>query len=125
MRATKPKQQTAVSIAVYQLPERHRFVVVEGWANPDSARIDAYTASHSGHWDPAQTTETMGHYIDNVAVPQVRELLTNYGDVAVLWWDTPTDMTDEYAAKLNALLPLRNDPPLHPQHRDQRLGRTP
>jgi alpha-L-fucosidase len=42
-----------------------------------------------------------------VAVPQVKELLTNYGDVAVLWWDTPTGMTDEYAEKLNAVLALQ------------------
>ena len=79
----------------------------EGWANPDSAKIDAYTEANSGHWDPAQTTKTMSQYIDDVAVPQVKEILTNYGDVAVLWWDTPTGMTDEYAAKLNALLPLQ------------------
>jgi alpha-L-fucosidase len=79
----------------------------EGWANPDSAAIDAYTAAHNGHWDPAQTTKTMAQYIDDVAVPQVRELLTNYGDVAVLWWDTPTGMTDEYAEKLKSLLSLQ------------------
>ena len=84
-----------------------RKVTSEGWANPDSAKIDAYTAAHEGHWDPAQTTKTMSQYIDEVAVPQVKELLTNYGDVAVLWWDTPTGMTDEYATKLNALLPLQ------------------
>ncbi|HET9431628.1 MAG TPA: alpha-L-fucosidase, partial [Chitinophagaceae bacterium] len=46
-------------------------------------------------------------YIDEVAVPQVKEILTNYGDIAVLWWDTPTGMTDEYAEKLNALLKLQ------------------
>ncbi|GAA4730453.1 alpha-L-fucosidase [Flavisolibacter ginsenosidimutans] len=79
----------------------------EGWANPDSAKIDAYTAAHNGHWDPAQETKTMSQYMDDVAVPQVKELLTNYGDVAVLWWDTPTNMTDEYAAKLDALLKLQ------------------
>ncbi|MBE9668018.1 alpha-L-fucosidase [Mucilaginibacter boryungensis] len=84
-----------------------RKVASEGWANPDSAKIDAYTAAHSGHWDPYQTSKTMGEYIDEVAVPQVKELLTNYGDVAVLWWDTPTNMTDEYANKLNALLKLQ------------------
>jgi len=76
----------------------------EGWANPDSSLIDAYTKEHDGHWDPAQTTKTMGQYIDDVAVPQVKELLSNYGDVALIWWDTPTGMTDEYAAKLDALL---------------------
>jgi alpha-L-fucosidase len=84
-----------------------RRVTREGWANPDSVAIDTYTKEHGGHWDPAQTTTTMANYIDKVAVPQVKELLTNYGDVAVLWWDTPTDMTDEFAEKLNALLKLQ------------------
>jgi alpha-L-fucosidase len=84
-----------------------RKVTSEGWANPDSARIDAYTAAHEGHWDPVQTTKTMAQYMDDVAVPQVKELLTNYGDVAVLWWDTPTGMTDEFAAKLNDVLKLQ------------------
>ncbi|MES2279283.1 MAG: alpha-L-fucosidase [Bacteroidota bacterium] len=84
-----------------------RKVTSEGWPNPDSAKIDAYTAAHNGHWDPYQTTKTMGEYIDQVAVPQVKELLTNYGEVAVLWWDTPTGMTDEYANKLNEVLKLQ------------------
>ncbi|WP_212001991.1 alpha-L-fucosidase [Chitinophaga sp. HK235] len=79
----------------------------EGWANPDSAKIDAYTKDNTGHWDPAQTSATMGEYIDEVAVPQVKELLSNYGDVAVLWWDTPTNMTDEFAKKLQAVLSLQ------------------
>ena len=79
----------------------------EGWANPDSARIDAYSQTHSGHWDPAQTTDSMSDYINNVAVPQVKELLTNYGDVSVIWWDTPTGMTDEFAKRLQAVLPLQ------------------
>jgi alpha-L-fucosidase len=76
----------------------------EGWPNPDSARVDAYTAAHKGHWDPAQETRSFEQYIDEVAVPQVRELMTNYGEVAVLWWDTPTGMTDEAALKLKGAL---------------------
>jgi alpha-L-fucosidase len=79
----------------------------EGWANPDSARIDAYTQANSGHWDPAQTTKTMAQYIDDVAVPQVKEILTQYGDIAVLWWDTPTGMTDEFAQKIQPLLAIQ------------------
>ena len=79
----------------------------EGWANPDSVTIDAYTKEHEGHWDPAQEIKTFAQYIDNVAVPQVKELLTNYGDVAVLWWDTPTDMTNEAATKLKSQLLLQ------------------
>ena len=84
-----------------------RKVMSEGWPNPDSALIDAYTKEHNGHWDPMQETATFEQYIDKVAVPQVKELLTHYGDVAVLWWDTPTNMTDEAALKLQALLKLQ------------------
>lgn len=84
-----------------------RKVAVEGWPNPDSAKIDAYTKEHSGHWDPAQTTKPFAQYIDDVAIPQVREILSNYGEIAVLWWDTPTNMTDEAATKLQAMLALQ------------------
>jgi alpha-L-fucosidase len=56
---------------------------------------------------PAQEERTFDQYIDDVAVPEVRELLTNYGDVTVLWWDTPANMTDEAAARLQSLLTLQ------------------
>ena len=84
-----------------------RRLTKEGWANPDSVIIDAYTKEHKGHWDPAQEKKTFAQYIDDVSVPQVKELLTNYGEVAVLWWDTPTDMTDDAATKLQAQLALQ------------------
>lgn len=84
-----------------------RRVATEGWANPDSAAIDTYTASHEGHWDPVQTTKPMSQYIDEIALPQVKELLSNYGDLAILWWDTPTGMTDEFAEKLQAPLSMQ------------------
>ncbi|MBB3186214.1 alpha-L-fucosidase [Microbacter margulisiae] len=60
-----------------------------------------------GAWDPAQK-RNMDDYIDSIAVPQVKELLTHYGEFpAVLWWDTPCDMNQERAAKINALLKLK------------------
>jgi len=58
-------------------------------------------AAAGGKWDPAQE-HSMDDYIDQVAVPQVREILTQYGkDIpAVIWWDTPQDMNPARAAKL-------------------------
>ena len=59
------------------------------------------------HWDTAQDG-SMDEYIQNIAVPQVREILTNYGDIAVLWWDTPgSDMAKERADILQPLLKLQ------------------
>lgn len=85
-----------------------RRLMKEGWPNPDSTRIDQYTREHDGHWDPVQLTSTFDEYIDRVAVPQVKELLTNYGDVSILWWDYATQMkTVSGADKLKSLLALQ------------------
>jgi len=58
------------------------------------------------HWDPAHAG-SMDEYIRQVAVPQVRELLSNYGPLSVLWWDTPCEMNPERARQLVALLKLQ------------------
>ncbi|MGB9625103.1 MAG: alpha-L-fucosidase, partial [Phycisphaerae bacterium] len=71
----------------------------QDWNNPGGAAA-------GGHWDKAQEG-SMDDYIRNVAVPQVREILTNYGPIAVLWWDTPVDMTKERADMLIPLLRLQ------------------
>ena len=84
-----------------------RKLMKEGWPNPDSTKIDDYTKEHHGHWDPVQEMATFDEYIDQVAVPQVREILSNYGEISVLWWDTPTNMTDEAALKLKEILKLQ------------------
>jgi alpha-L-fucosidase len=43
----------------------------------------------------------MDDYIDKIAVPQVKEILSNYGEFpAVLWWDTPIGMNTNRAQKL-------------------------
>ena len=85
-----------------------RRLMREGWPNPDSTRIDQYTKEHDGHWDPVQLTATFDEYVDRIAVPQVTELLTNYGEVSVLWWDYATQMKSYAGAeKLQKLLVLQ------------------
>lgn len=59
-----------------------------------------------GHWDGAQEGD-MAQYIRDIAVPQIKELLTEYGPISVLWWDTPRGMTPEMAEELLPLLDLQ------------------
>jgi len=61
---------------------------------------------NAGHWDPAQDGD-FDDYLAKVAIPQVRELLTNYGPVAEFWWDSPHGMTPARAARLAELLKLQ------------------
>jgi alpha-L-fucosidase len=63
-------------------------------------------AAAGGHWDTAQDG-SMEAYLKNIAAPQVREILTRYGPIAVLWWDTPVGMNKEYADLLLPLLKLQ------------------
>jgi alpha-L-fucosidase len=63
-------------------------------------------AAAGGHWDPAQDG-SMDEYIKTKAVPQVKEILSNYGPVAVLWWDTPIDMNKERAEQFLPLMKLQ------------------
>jgi alpha-L-fucosidase len=64
-------------------------------------------AASGGHWDPAAQAGDMDAYIRDIAVPQVREILTNYGPIAILWWDTPTNMNRERADLLAPLVKLQ------------------
>ncbi len=68
----------------------------QDWYHPGGA------VSGNVEWDQTHVAD-MNKYIDEIAIPQVKEILSNYGDVAVLWWDTPTNMTKEMTEKLAAL----------------------
>ncbi len=65
-------------------------------------------AANGGYWDKGQEGN-MDEYIDKIAIPQIREILTHYGPISVLWFDTPTGMTPERAAKIHQLLSLQPD----------------
>jgi len=52
------------------------------------------------HWDSTLVREPLMNYINEKAVPQVKEILENYGGLDILWWDTPRGMTEEAAQAL-------------------------
>lgn len=65
----------------------------QDWYHPGGA------VSGNKEWDSTHIG-SMEKYVDEIALPQVKEILSNYGDVAVLWWDTPTNMTRSMTQKL-------------------------
>ena len=52
------------------------------------------------HWDPDLKRDSLMNYINVKALPQVKEILENYGGLDILWWDTPIAMTEEAAEVL-------------------------
>jgi alpha-L-fucosidase len=78
----------------------------QDWTAPGASAI--LRANHdpkTHHWDKAQDGD-FDTYLHTKAIPQIKELLTNYGDFpAVVWFDTPTaNMTPERAAEIVALV---------------------
>lgn len=60
----------------------------QDWNHPGGAK-----AGGKGSWDPAQDGD-YDAYLQKIALPQVREIIDRYNP-AIIWWDTPTDMTRE------------------------------
>ena len=77
----------------------------QDWTHPGGAKA---RMPEGDGWDEAHKGD-MDEYIKNIAVPQVKEILTNYGDLAILWWDTPRNMTKERADMLLPLIKLQPD----------------
>src|ERR1035437_1919928 len=78
----------------------------QDWTAPGGAALK--TGNHdrpNHHWDPAQDGD-FTTYLHTKAIPQLKELLTNYGDSpSVIWFDTPTEeMTPALAGEIVALL---------------------
>jgi alpha-L-fucosidase len=59
--------------------------------------------AYGGHWDTAQDGD-LHEYVKKIAAPQVKELITKYKP-AVLWWDTPVDMSTDDIKALTAAFP--------------------
>ncbi len=78
----------------------------QDWTAPGGAAYK--TGDHKPptfHWDPAQDG-SFEKYLETKAIPQIEELLANYGEFpAIVWFDTPSkDMTPELAGKIVAVL---------------------
>jgi alpha-L-fucosidase len=97
--ARDPLKELAAACKKYGVKLGFYYSQAQDWNNGGSAS--------GGKWDPAQQHD-MDDYINKVAVPQVKELLTHYGEFpAVIWWDTPIDMSSNRAAKLAEVLKLK------------------
>jgi len=94
-----PLKELAAACKKHGLKLGFYYSQAQDWNNPGGAAA-------GGHWDKAQEGD-MTEYIRKVAAPQVREILSNYGPISVLWWDTPVDMTKERADLLLPALRLQ------------------
>ena len=63
----------------------------QDWHHPDGVGND---------WDYDEEEKDFADYLENYVKPQVRELLTNYGPIGLIWFDTPREMSREQSQSL-------------------------
>jgi len=63
----------------------------QDWHHPDASGND---------WDyPDKSKQNFNRYMREKGLPQVRELLTQYGPIGLIWYDTPQDITRQQTRK--------------------------
>jgi alpha-L-fucosidase len=55
-------------------------------------------------WDYDDASRDFDGYVENYVVPQVRELMTGYGPICLIWYDTPKRMTAAQSRRLTDLV---------------------
>lgn len=75
-----------------------------------SQALDWHAEGGAGHWDEigsgeewlsyARPPEDFQAYLHNVVKPNLRELLTNYGPIGLIWFDTPVMINKEQSEDL-------------------------
>jgi alpha-L-fucosidase len=72
------------------------------WQDPDVPTRDGY---RSNSWDyPDESKKVFARYFERKVKPQVKELLTKYGPIAVMWFDTPEQITKAQSEELLRLI---------------------
>ena len=96
-----PLKELAAACRTHGIKLGFYYSQAQDWVNGGSVGLNSWGQSAPPRWDKAMEHD-MDDYIDKVAVPQVRELCSNYGEFpAIIWWDTPRDMNKERAKKLH------------------------
>lgn len=90
-----PMKELAAACQKYGLKLCFYYSHKQDWEDPDG-----YT--NEGHWDatmPRVEDQVFERYMDRKAMPQVMELLTGYGPIGLIWYDTPGDLHDYNATR--------------------------
>ncbi len=95
-------KELAAACQKHNMPLGFYYSQSQDWHEPNGA---------GNNWDfgPDQSPDgkelkNYDAYLRGKAEPQVRELLTNYGPVALIWFDTPRMMTPERAQRFTNIL---------------------
>lgn len=77
--------------------------------DPERGGVSRHPSNGGMHWGncwdfPDWSQKDFSRYLEGKVLPQLRELLTNYGDIFMIWFDTPYGMTPEQSRRVRELV---------------------
>ena len=100
-----PIAELAKACKKYQLTLCLYYSLGRDWQDPDVPTNWPVKAGRSNTWDyPNEDEKVFNRYFERKVKPQITELLSNYGPIGVLWFDTPELISKKESAELKALV---------------------
>lgn len=96
-----PMKQLAAGCKKYGIKLCFYYSLGRDWQDPDVPTNWPTKAGRSNTWDfPNEDAKDLNKYIDRKVLPQLKELLTQYGPIGVIWFDTPELFTKEQSQRV-------------------------
>ena len=86
-----PMRELAAACQKHDIRLCFYYSQTQDWHHPDGDGND---------WDYYEVRKDFAGYVEGYVKPQVRELLTNYGPIGLIWFDTPKSMTSGQSQSL-------------------------
>ena len=99
-----PMIDLATACKKYNLKLCFYYSLGRDWASPEATWPVANNKA-GNTWDfPNETAKDNNKYIENKVKPQLKELLTQYGPVGAIWFDTPEGTTPAQSESIRKLI---------------------
>ena len=104
--ARDPLKELAAACKKHGLKLGLYYSLGRDWEDPDVPTNWPEKGGRSNTWDyPDEDAKDFSKYFERKVKPQVSELLTDYGPIAVMWFDTPEQIiTKAQSAELETLI---------------------
>ncbi|MES2276082.1 MAG: alpha-L-fucosidase [Bacteroidota bacterium] len=100
--ARDPMKELATACKKYDMKLGFYYSLGWDWEDPDALAVNNYK---NNNWDfPNDSTKVFDRYFRRKVLPQVTELLSNYGPIAVIWFDIAGATTPAESKELRALI---------------------
>lgn len=100
-----PMKELVAACRKYDMKFGFYYSLGRDWQDPDVPTNWPTKGGRSNTWDfPNEDAKVFNKYFERKVKPQVKELLTQYGEIDVMWFDTPDLISASESKELRSLI---------------------